>query len=177
MMSPFWGFEATSHHIWIRGQGWKRNKGQVSFLTSAFAAHPQAVLCIRHGDPIDTSPVLRDSYLINYENNFRWTNISYFRMMKCSCWQGHEFWKSLNEYFMIENEWEWIIARAIWSHNPADLCGIACKVTSALASLFTSIFDIKSMGYIYKNIQIVFCSHWKKNQHQKVKSISNRKYY
>lgn len=60
---------------------------------------------------------------------------------------------------MIENEWEWIIARAIWSHHPADLCGIACKVTSALASLFTSIFDIKSMGYIYKNIQIAFCSH------------------
>lgn len=166
-MSPSWGFGATSNHIWIRGQGWKRNKGRVSFLTSAFTAHP--LLCIRNGDPIDTPSPPLNFNLINYENDFRWTNLSSFRMMEFSC--CHEFWKSLNEYFMVENEWEWISARTIWSHPPV--------LPSALASLFTSIFDDPSLIeqvcgiYFKKDIQIAFCSHWKRT----MKSINDRKGY
>lgn len=44
--------------------------------------------------------------------------------------------KRLSDYFLNETEWEWITAGAFWSRPLADLCGIARKATSALASLF-----------------------------------------
>lgn len=56
--------------------------------------------CTRHVNRNRSALILK-VFIANYGNHLRWTTRSYFRMMKFS-------FTVLCEYFMTENEWEWV---------------------------------------------------------------------